>query len=207
MYMQRRYECDRLWMPKRDEGKHCEYGSCAWKGLGKCVYMWLCESLYVQGCKLWIFIILRIYAHITHTTHTSVGCKCLIKEKFKFEYVLVNLDDSMCVHARRMLSLRAMSLRILRPIPLSWGAEVNCYGYGLAWLCWGWDMQSSWAYSTYSSQELDYVYGKAITMFANLVGSQEDKKDISFLHNQVSCTFIHLLFYLMDKSKEVVKLN
>ena len=46
---------------------------------------------------------------------------CVIKEQVTYQYVMVNLDDSMCVHARRMLSLRTVSLRILRPdVPLDW---------------------------------------------------------------------------------------
>lgn len=51
-----------------------------------------------------------------------------------YQYVMVNLDDSMCVHARK-ISLRAVSLRILCLVPLYLWAEVGQYGGELAWLC------------------------------------------------------------------------
>lgn len=72
-------------------------------------------------------MILCMYSHITHT---SEGCMCVIKEQVTCEYVVVNLDDSMCVHARRMVSLRAVNLRIQCPVSLDWWAEVKCYGNG-----------------------------------------------------------------------------
>ena len=87
-------------------------------------------------CNCGYFMILYMDIHIAYTyTHTSEGCMCAIKKQVIYQYVMVNLDDSMCVHASKM-SLRAVSLRILCPVPLNWWAEVECYGGELAWLCW-----------------------------------------------------------------------
>ena len=81
-------------------------------------------------------MILYMDIHIAHTyTHTSERCMCVIKKQVIYQYVMVNLDDSMCVHARK-ISLRAVTLRILCLVPLYWWAEVECYGGELAWLCW-----------------------------------------------------------------------
>ena len=46
-----------------------------------------------------------------------------------------------------------------------------------------------------------------LSLCLELSGSQEDKKNIAFLHKQVCCSLIPLLFNLMDKNKEVVKVS